>query len=52
METVLPARRNNATLIMLGKPRGLDLLYSPGHRACPRTAGHALCLVQGEEGSP
>lgn len=38
-EVLRYARRNNVTLIMLGKPRGLDLLYSPVYRIVRESHG-------------
>ena len=39
------ARRNNVTMILLGKPRGLGVLLSPVYRVMRETKGIALHLV-------
>jgi len=44
-EIVRQARRNNVTVILLGKPRGLGLLLSPVYRVMRQTRGIALHLV-------
>lgn len=38
------ARRSNATMIMLGKPRGIDILFSPVYRILRRSQGIDLLL--------
>ena len=38
-EVLRYARRNNVTMIMLGKPRGIDLLYSPVYRIVRESRG-------------
>ncbi|MCK9277463.1 MAG: DUF4118 domain-containing protein [Methanoculleus sp.] len=40
------ARRNNATMIMLGKPRGIDILFSPVYRILRRSRGIDLFLYE------
>ena len=40
------ARRNNVTMIMLGKPRGIDLLFSPVYRVMRRSRGVDIFLYE------
>lgn len=40
------ARRNNVTMIMLGKPRGVDILFSPVYRVLRRSRGVDLFLYE------
>lgn len=44
-EIIRHAKRNNVTIILLGKPRGLGLLLSPVYRIMRQTQGIALHLV-------
>ncbi|WP_332449147.1 DUF4118 domain-containing protein [Methanoculleus sp.] len=40
------ARRNNVTMIMLGKPRGVDILFSPVYRILRRSRGIDIFLYE------
>ena len=40
------ARRNNVTMIMLGKPRGVDILFSPVYRMLRRSRGIDIFLYE------
>ncbi len=51
-EIVRYARRDNVTVILLGKPRGLGILLSPVYRIMRGTRGIALHLVDPLEGVP
>ncbi len=51
-EIVRSARRDNVTVILLGKPRGLGILLSPVYRIMRETRGIALHLVDPLEGVP
>jgi two-component system sensor histidine kinase KdpD len=51
-EIVRYARRNNVTVILLGKPRGLGILLSPVYRVMRETRGIALHLVDPLERVP
>lgn len=44
-EVVHYAKRNNVTIILLGKPRGLALLFSPVYQVIRKTRGIAIHLV-------
>jgi two-component system sensor histidine kinase KdpD len=43
------ARRNNVTMIMLGKPRGVDSLFSPVYRVLRRSRGIDIVLYEPKE---
>lgn len=51
-EIVRYAKRNNVTMIQLGKPRGLGILLSPVYRVMRETKGIALHLVDPLDGVP
>ncbi len=51
-EIIRHAKRNNVTIILLGKPRGLGLLLSPVYRIMRQTPGTALHLVDPLERTP
>ncbi|CVK33800.1 Two-component system, OmpR family, sensor histidine kinase KdpD (fragment) [Methanoculleus bourgensis] len=40
------ARRNNVTMIMLGKPRGIDVIFSPVYRVLRRSRGVDIFLYE------
>jgi two-component system sensor histidine kinase KdpD len=45
-ELVRYAREHNVTMIMLGKPRGLDIFYSPVYRIMVRSKGIDIFLYE------
>jgi len=44
-EVIHYAKRNNVTIILLGKPRGLALLFSPVYQVIRKTRGIAIHLI-------
>ena len=45
-ELIRYARQHNVTMIMLGKPRGLDIFYSPVYRIMVRSKGIDIFLYE------
>jgi two-component system sensor histidine kinase KdpD len=45
-ELIRYARQHNVTMIMLGKPRGLDIFYSPVYRTMVRSKGIDIFLYE------
>ena len=45
-ELIRYARQHNVTMIMLGKPRGLDIFYSPVYRTIIRSKGIDIFLYE------